>query len=84
LPPKTTREERLTWLARHPGFWEGLPDWPDRPNCPEVREKLQRLREIVVNQGLYSRKSYKLDVEMSLLRLIKEVRLMRRRSKYLP
>lgn len=69
---KSTKEEKIKWLINHSPLWEGL-------KLPDEYHRIITIAELMVQDGLYSKKSYYKDIRHSVINLITEARAEKRK-----
>lgn len=64
---KSTKEEKIEWLINHSPLWEGL-------KLPDEYNRVIIIADLMVDEGLYSKKSYYKDIRFSVINLITDAR----------
>ena len=73
LNHRSTREQKINWLLDHPSMWEGL-------KLPEESGRVKAIAEKMQEEGLYSKKTFILDICHSVKNIIHVARTARRKQ----
>lgn len=73
LNHKSTREQKIEWLLKNQHMWEGL-------KLPEEKNRLRNVAERMQEEGLYSKKTFILDICHSVNNIIHVARKERRNA----